>query len=185
MNSNQTLTANFERFTPTFTDSRDGKIYRRVRIGNLIWMAENLNYGTDNSWCYDNNESNCQKFGRLYTWNAAMVACPVGWRLPSYDDWHYLVRMAGGGFAGMKLKSKPPDWDGTDDFGFSALPAGFRDTSGGFWDVGTNGHWWSATEDGTANARNRGMSSINSGVGLYWFWNKRVGLSLRCVVKSE
>jgi len=184
MNSNQTLTANFERFTATFTDSRDGKSYRRVRIGNQTWMAENLNFQTGNSWCYGNDESNCQKYGRLYTWNAAMNACPAGWRLPNDEDWNDLVAMAGGSeTAGKKLKSQT-GWNnngnGTDEFGFSALPGGGRYADGGFDDGGSWGLWWSAAEDGAGWAWRRLVYWSLSGV-LRWNYNKSLGFSLRCV----
>jgi uncharacterized protein (TIGR02145 family) len=143
-----------------FTDSRDGQTYRTVRIGNFTWMAQNLNFQTGNSWCYDNNESNCQKYGRLYDWNTAMVACPAGWRLPTREDWNDLVEAAGGDVAGTGLKSRSPDWNGTDDFGFSALPGGSRFSYGNFLNVGSNGLWWSATEGGSGYAWGRGMDSM-------------------------
>jgi len=164
INSNQTLTANFEK-PAMLEDSRDGKTYRTVRIGKNNWMAENLNYEADNSWCYDNNTSNCDIYGRLYDWNTAMKACPSGWRLSTLEDWDDLCQAVGGVVnpffgkgrnkdnirhvynMGTKLKSNS-GWNnrpngssgnGTDDFGFSALP-------GGIGDNGSFGYWWTATE---------------------------------------
>jgi uncharacterized protein (TIGR02145 family) len=169
----------------SFTDSRDGQSYHTVKIGNLTWMAENLNFQTGNSWCYDNDDGNCQKFGRLYDWNTAMTACPAGWRLPTRADWNRLVKVAGdNNTAGTKLKSRSPDWDGTDDFGFSALPGGIRDTDGGFLFVGSGGGWWSAMEYDASNAWIHGMDSDFSGV--YWgHRSKNDGFSLCCVQDSR
>ncbi|MGM9985270.1 MAG: fibrobacter succinogenes major paralogous domain-containing protein, partial [Fibrobacter intestinalis] len=87
-------------------DPRDGKTYRTVEIGKQVWMAENLNYEMDGSYCYDNEATNCQKYGRLYTWAAAMQACPEGWHLPSEAEWETLITAVGGeDVAGLKLKS--------------------------------------------------------------------------------
>ena len=164
----------------TLTDPRDGKMYRTVKIGKLTWMAENLNFQTGNSWCYKNKNGNCQKYGRLYDWNTAMQACPAGWRLPTREDWNDLVQAAGGGVAGTKLKSKSPDWNGTDDFGFSALPGGYCYTDGSFSYVGTFGGWWSATEHGADRAWRRGMNTGYDGVHEAWDY-KGIGSSVRCV----
>jgi uncharacterized protein (TIGR02145 family) len=131
-----------------FTDDRDGKMYRIVRIGSQVWMAENLNYQTVGSWCYDDDTSNCAKYGRLYTWDAAMAACPASWHLPSREEWDKLVAFVGGiDSAGTKLKSKSPDWDGTDDYEFSAMPGGYRgftiiDGSLFCRHLGSKGFWW-------------------------------------------
>ncbi|MCL2219918.1 MAG: fibrobacter succinogenes major paralogous domain-containing protein [Chitinispirillia bacterium] len=136
----------------SFTDARDGKTYRTVKIGKQTWMAENLNYKTGKSVCYANKESNCQKYGRLYDWNTALKACPAGWHVPSDAEWTALTNAVGGAStAGTKLKSKT-GWStdkgykaATDDYGFSALPGGYGN-GGGFGSAGYNGSWWSATE---------------------------------------
>jgi len=120
----------------SFTDNRDGKKYKAVKIGEQVWMAENLNYAGEDGYlglCYGDkpkekirNPDNCSKYGRLYDWSEAMGLdrmfnnkrwggkdekhrgiCPVGWHLPNYDEFKVLVNFAGGSeTAGQKLKSK-------------------------------------------------------------------------------
>jgi uncharacterized protein (TIGR02145 family) len=166
-----------------FTDARDGKTYRIVKIGNRTWMAENLNYQIpDSSWCYDDDTSNCEKYGRLYTWRAAVGACPAGWHLPAYEEWDSLLDFAGGKeTAGTKLKSGSPDWDGADKFGFSAMPGGYRGPDGRFGELGSWGGWWAATQrDDFSPFTRRSMITDSPLVGeqhdryKYWY-------SVRCV----
>jgi len=150
----------------TFTDTRDGQTYKTVKIGKQTWMAQNLNYQTeDGSWCNENSADRCKKYGRLYDGWTAKKACPAGWKLPSNQDWENLLTAVGGkATAGKKLKSKR-DWNenngmtgnGTDDFGFSALPAGGRDSEGSFYHAGNDGYWWTATERGDYYAYRRYM----------------------------
>lgn len=133
----------------TLVDKRDGKTYKTVRIGNQTWMAENLNNKIENSYCYDKKKSNCAKYGRLYTWNAAKNACPSGWHLPSKEEFEALFYSVGGEYiAGKKLKSKG-GWKngskGTDAFGFSALPAGYRRSDENFYNEGSNADFWCST----------------------------------------
>jgi len=175
----------------TFTDSRDGRAYRTVKIGKLTWMAENLNFVTDSSWCYDNADSNCTKYGRMYTWNDAMEACPAPWRLPDWSEWWDLFTAAGGWrVAGTTLMSAT-GWregrPGTDDFGFSALPGGGTTSwSRPFSDIGNTGRWWSATE---VDERERAIyTSIygfpdNNSLALYSS-RKTDRYSVRCVEEA-
>jgi len=103
-------------------------------------------------------QENCTKYGRLYNWADAMTVCPSGWYLPSSDEWSTLIDYAGGDIVALiKLKSTS-GWveecdsdykscgNGTDDYGFSALPGGTRDPSGKFQSIGAKGRWWSSTE---------------------------------------
>jgi len=176
----------------TFTDTRDGAVYKTVKIGEQTWMAENLNYFTDSSSCYDNADSNCVKYGRLYVWTAAKKACPAGWKLPDSVDWEKLNvsagsrdwSMTGSIFiswyqAARKLKSTS-GWkdhsdesaNGTDDYGFSALPGG------GYWieydvgetyaHVGERGMWWQITQRSSNKSKYWGLSSIFSQSDFEW-----------------
>ena len=139
--SSQDTTYNAEK--NTLTDTRDGQTYRTVKIGDQVWMAENLNFETDSSYCYNDSAKYCAKYGRLYEWSAAMDACPSGWHLPDTAEWRTLLDAAGGdSVAGAKLKSTSgwnSDGNGTDDFGFTVLPAGgwdnkmFEGEAAGFW----------------------------------------------------
>ena len=163
----------------TFTDTRDGKKYRTVRIGNQTWMAENLNFERGGSWCYGGNNANCTRYGRLYNWDAAAEACPEGWHLPDRNEWNDMVKAAGGDNAATRLKARSPGWDGTNELAFSALPGGGRDSYGNFFNVGSHGGWWSSSHGGD-DAWDRGMSSGSGSVGEFQN-NKSNGYSVRCV----
>jgi len=176
------------------TDSRDGKKYRFVKIGTQTWMAENLNYNKSGSKCYDNKDANCTKYGRLYDWATAKVACPSGWHLPSDAEWNVLMKYvnpsckdnADCAGAGTKLKATS-GWcetcsdfiRGTDDYGFSALPGGYGYSGGGFDNAGY-GYWWSASEGSSDGAYYRHMGYYYEGV-RYDDNDKDVLFSVRCV----
>jgi uncharacterized protein (TIGR02145 family) len=164
----------------TLTDIRDGKTYTSVKIGSQTWMAENLNTETDDSWCYKNVDSNCVKYGRLYTWAAAMTACPNGYHLPRSGEWDTLVTAVGGkDVAGKALKSKGGNEKGTDGYGFSALLGGGRDGTSGIFDyAGTVGYWWTTMESGNDYAY---MRKINSDAVSATVNTKSAGLSVRCL----
>jgi len=120
-----------------FVDSRNGKTYKYVKIDKQTWMAENLNYKTGNSWCFDDFNRNCDKYGRLYDWNSAKNACPAGWHLPSQEEWQKLIDFAGGKDNAKALKS--------DELGFHAISGGFRKSSL-FTGMDLQAAWWTASE---------------------------------------
>ena len=175
-------------FSDSFTDPRDGQTYRTVQIGNQIWMAENLNYRTEGNNCYDDKPANCQKYGRLYTWEAAQNACPSGWHLPSTAEFDTLFTAVGGDdVAGKVLKSRSgwkSDGNGTDAYGFSALPAGHRSYyDGDFSNAGNCAYFWSAT---TESDYAYSMHLYYSSNGAYLRCdNKYHGLSVRCLRDSR
>jgi uncharacterized protein (TIGR02145 family)/uncharacterized repeat protein (TIGR02543 family) len=195
-------------FRTTFTDSRDGQTYRRVVIGNQVWMAQNLNYEVPDvttDVCYDNIASNCAQYGRLYDWSTAMGidasynvnvwsggdvnrqgACPVGWHLPSRAEWRVLTDYVGTS-APQNSKSTTGWYDSgfgsgnsTDEYGFSALPGGSGNGSGKFENAGYYGYWWNASSEGNSgNARSQYLT-FNGGM-LNVFNNKYLLYSVRCV----
>ncbi|MDR1759545.1 MAG: fibrobacter succinogenes major paralogous domain-containing protein [Fibrobacter sp.] len=165
-----------------FCDIRDYQTYKWVKIATQTWMAENLNYTKSpiNSWCYDEDDANCDIYGPLYDWETAMAACPEGWHLPSREEWNTLVSFAGGLEAADRLKSAD-GWDGAGRFGFNALPGGSRSyLSGNFSNAGNNGYWWTATENNSDNAYRMDMRSGNNEV-TGMSNSKDYGYSVRCV----
>jgi uncharacterized protein (TIGR02145 family) len=144
-------------------------------------MAENLNYNAEGSKCY-----NCAEYGRLYDWTTAKTACPSGLHLPSDAECTTLVDFVGSDVA-TKLKAKS-GWDnngnGTDNYGFSALPGGYQSVGGqgGGIDhnVGIDGYWWSATEEDASYAYGRHMSYKLSSVMRPKVYNSSL-YSVRCV----
>ena len=172
-------------------DDRDCQTYKTVKIGDQVWMAENLNFETENSWCgggKDSIEGDCSKYGRLYTWAAANDACPEGWHLPDTTEWNKLFTAVGGkSTAGKKLKSQS-GWkdyggtsgNGTDVYGFSAFPAGYRSLNGLFYDEGYYAYFWSATEGNSNYAYYMFLYYYDEGAYLYNI-NKSYAFPVRCL----
>lgn len=139
----------------TMTDHRDGQIYRTVKIGNQTWMAQNLNYETAESFCYDDHMSSCLKYGRLYTWTAATNVCPAGWHLPTLAEWDELIDSLGGmpsaalalkSKTGWKSKSSSHDAKGTDSLGFSVLSSGMRNDDGTYDALFEYSAFWTSSD---------------------------------------
>ena len=210
------------------TDLRDGQTYRTVKIrfvnsnferDSMVWMAENLNYAyvdvpydydifkvsenhsDSSSWCYDNDAANCAKYGRLYTWAAAMDSvgvwsisgkecgytsactptypvrgiCPKGWHLPDSTEWNALIDAGALSVANLRTNS------------------GYRTYDGEYYHEGNLAYFWSSSEyvstEYTYNyqeARNFVISEINGesetfSRGVLGGYNKYVGNSVRCV----
>jgi len=193
-------TALFAQQKGTFTDTRDGKIYKTTKIGEQVWMAENLNYEAEGSRCYNDSTVYCDKYGRLYDWITAMDIdekyiyeewggndvkhkgiCPTGWHLPNKKEWDVLDIAVGGKETADKYLKAISGWSsdrGEDKYGFSALPGGFssRASKGFFSSVGDRGYWWTSTEN------------INERLIYHWYDNahyspssKYMLYSVRCV----
>lgn len=167
--------------TFTYTDP-----YESIQIGTQLWMKKNLNIEKPNSWCYNNDVTKCEIYGRLYNWDAAQTACPSGWHLPSSAEWTTLVDYLGGtSVAGAKLREtgtahwSNPNVGATNEKGFTALPGGDRSYDGTYSDIGVYGSWWSSTEYPGSNGYDLLLSYSNicsvSPTGKAW------GFSVRCL----
>ncbi|RIH63819.1 hypothetical protein D1164_17955 [Mariniphaga sediminis] len=191
---------------PTFTDTRDGHVYKIVTIGNQTWMAENLAYDAGTGcYAYNNDESNVAIYGRLYTWNAAMAGgttpgaqgiSPDGWHIPTIAEWEELRSYLGGEeVAGGKMKTTGTIQDGTglwvtpntaatNESGFSGLPGGIVNYSGNSEAIGIYGFWWSSNQTTTTTAANMRLD-FGSGYLVRQDLNKIYGQSIRCIKDSE
>lgn len=128
----------------SFTDPRDGQVYKTVVLDSVTVMAENLNYSMENSWCYNNQDSNCDQYGRLYSWDAAQNACPTGWHLPDVYEFNEFLQTQRFGYTFVDGST----WQGLDDrtsnVGFNLKGSGFRRANGGFdYEHRVAGFWYS------------------------------------------
>ncbi len=156
------------------TDERDGKQYKIIEIGNQVWIAENMLFESENSWLYNDKKRNGKKHGRLYTWSAALKACPSGWHLPSDKEWTELIDYVGDELSsGWNLRI-----EGTS--GFNVRLSGFRDSTGLFHDMNDVAIFWTSTSIDKNNAWrcyfNRGYEDV-----VQDYYKKEGALSVRCI----
>lgn len=147
----------------TFKDKRDGQLYNWIRLkDNKIWMTQNLNYQFISSSCYGNKQENCEKYGRLYSWEMAIKACPKGWRLPTDTEWwemtnyygksqNYLRYQEANNEKGSGKKAYNELIQGGNSK-FSAIIGGYRYSDNKFYNIGDYGIYWSNTEFDTSEA---------------------------------
>jgi len=174
--------------------SYEGQTYNTIKIGDQCWLKENLNVTTNHSVYYNDDPANGDIYGQLYPWEEAKTVCPPGWHLPTYENWCTLVQFVdasaeclqeseNGTDAGFKLKSANnwlDDLNGSDQFGFSALPGGLKSSAGAYTKMGRSASFWSETE-------------ANDGFVYFWHMNdettrimnnkvsKSENLSVRCI----
>ena len=155
-------------------DARDSHVYRVVKIGSQVWMAENLNYETEKSYCYNDSSEYCDKYGRLYTWAASMDSaavfsddgkncgygttctplepvrgiCPEGWHLPSIGEWKTLIATVGEPSARRLLSREQwkSGWNGIDSVLFTVLPSGYKSGDGEYKYMGERVVFGSSSE---------------------------------------
>lgn len=191
----------------TFVDYRDNHVYKWVKIGKQIWMAENLAYlpavslpsiSSKDNPCYyvygydltnvsqAKEKNSYKKFGVLYNWMASGKACPEGWHLPSDDEWLILSDYLGGKYvSGGKMKNvnewQKPNTGGSNISGFSALPGGYRYLDGTFRLIGSYGYWWSSTERSGKGGWDIALAYNSAYIGNSDEGLKEAGFSVRCL----
>ncbi|MCX5902658.1 MAG: fibrobacter succinogenes major paralogous domain-containing protein [Proteobacteria bacterium] len=192
------------------TDARDGQTYKTVTLGDQTWLAQNLNYETENnSWCYQDKSENCDNYGRLYTWEEALTACPDGWHLGSDEEWSTLIKyldpkadpnnvLIESEIAGGMMKAtgtiedgtglwRRPNTGATNVSGFSAVPGGERvPTPAGMFNLlSQHAFFWTSTEYDARSAGFRtldyGHSGVTKGTSTTNM-TKAYGLSVRCIM---
>jgi len=184
LNANNTGNSGF--VLGTMTDGRDGEVYETITIGNQTWMAENLRYNASQS--FFNPASPSSKFGRLYTWDSALNACPSGWHLPSDLEWNILEINLGldelesmiennRGTHGEGMKSIE-GWTyeegiGTNTTGFNALPNGYGYLYGPnetviFSGTGIMSNFWTSTDYSLEKSWTRSMTYLENGVNRHY-----------------
>jgi uncharacterized protein (TIGR02145 family) len=151
------------------------------------WITENLNATTEPSYCYDNSEQNCRRYGRLYTWDSAQRACRAlggGWRLPTNEDWRRLASHYGG------IRQESADLGKAaytalitgGSSGFNAVYGGGRtDKSGEYLRLEAHGLYWSATESGPDRAWLYNFGKGGQSFGRHENGEKLRAFSVRCV----
>jgi len=169
----------------TITDPRDNKAYETVTIGGITWFAANLNFEMRGAYCYDNKQINCDNFGRLYKWEAALSACPPGWHLSTEYEWRHLEAALG-----MKVRELAYRGNrGVDEggkmkkggmSGLEVLYGGWRRKDGGYRALEKNSAFWTSTESDMDHAWHRDIDT-----GDEFVFRSRVvksyALSCRCV----
>ena len=177
-------------------DPRDGQMYRTIKVDGREWFAQNANYNVEgHSWCYEDNESYCNRGGRLYDLEGARKACPDGWHLPRDREWSDMLKGLTGCYDGVdkcdKFASKmkaTTGWHGgggTDEYGFSVFSSGYRKRLGKtmvkYEDMGESANFWSAQ-----NGRNEtiwiwAMGRMSDNMVRVLVPSKNNAYSVRCI----
>ena len=177
----------------TFTDARDGQVYKYTTIGNQVWMAENLKFDAPYSLCYGKIEGFCDTFGRFYSLHVngelfdlfdqelLDTICPAGWHVPSVEEWNKLADSMGGvDNAGHRLMSSLDFGEryepGSDDCQFNSLPAGYWLKDGNLYFEYTGSTYWSSTAKDLGSSYSCGLTNKEFGCSL-----NHPKMTIRCI----
>lgn len=168
-----------------FTDSRNGKVYNIVKIGKQVWMVENLAIKVENvTYSYNNKENNVEKYGLLYTWEAAKNACPEGWELPSRYDFEVLLGNFGKEYItiGKQRKAAAEKLIFGGGSEFEAILGGYRDEGMSYWEKESSANFWTSSNGGGVGAlKGPDQFTISGGKAKFGNKNPEAALSVRCI----
>ena len=134
-----------QEFSGVFYDPRDGQEYETVILelameGGVFtsreWFASNLNFESEESYCYKDYPEYCNAYGRLYSWEGALTACPAGWHMTTDIEWEMLTSNYGG------IKQAAGEIKEGGESGLNIMMAGFGESDGTYIDIGVNGYYW-------------------------------------------
>jgi Fibrobacter succinogenes major domain (Fib_succ_major). len=141
----------------TLADADGNRYPVKLLSEDILWMTSNLNMDIPHSYCYDGKKENCERYGRLYTWESARKGCSLlghSWRLPTNDEWRALTVFYGGAAAdsnGMRKKAYKALLHAGDSK-FNAVLGGGRDLGGQYARLEAHGFYWTATENDSSTA---------------------------------
>ena len=163
------------------TDPRDDREYKTIQLDDQVWMAENLNFEMEDSWCYDNQTENCEVHGRLYSLSTISNACPEGWAVPNAKEWDALIDS----FGGPKIANQKLSIGGKS--GFNAIPSGSRyyvDDVAHFSHIKLHGEYWSNTMVGDDEAWVQNFFLHGDELSRRKYSNKNA-YSIRCIKGND
>ena len=193
-----------------YVDSRDGQQYPTVQIGTQCWMAYNMNYDNgctsntfvesiDVGWCgcYNDDANNCDVYGKLYQWSAAMAGsttegaqgiCPEGWHIPTASEFVVLSTYLGGdSVSGGKLKQEgvtnwlSPNTGATNESGFNGLPSGWRNYGGNWAALTYATGFWSSSFFGSSSLYLFLIYDSNSANSQNYYNSPASSMAIRCL----
>jgi uncharacterized protein (TIGR02145 family) len=174
----------------------NGNKYNTIKIGNQTWMAQNLasSKAPDGkaitTFPYLGVEDSVKVYGRIYDWENARKACPMGWHLPSDKEWLEMINFLGGPLvAGGKMKEagtthwKDPNTGASNESGFTALPGGYKTARGKYIDFKRNlAYFWTSTPVDEQNACGYYLNNSEPIIYRnYKSFTKDTGFAVRCV----
>ena len=170
---------------------RDGNRYTTKAFSdNNLWMTSNLNTNIPDSYCYNDSEVNCKRYGRLYTWEAAQKGCSLlgeGWRLPTKDDWQRLAGLYGDTAKDSveirKIAYQALLFTGASQF--YALLGGGRAPDGEYARLEAHGFYWTATENDSSTAGFANFAKGSQSLYHQTDGEKTMAFSVRCIKSTD